>query len=328
MAESYVFAELASRMNYPESERLKAVFKAMVTPEEARILLELPAAPYEIAKKLDLDRQTILAQVEGLFQRGLAVPTSKGYFLPRAIGQFHDTCLTDPGLTTELADLWQEFSEEEWFRDHAEELAGMEPKVMKLIPMWKAIETSRDILPEEDVRQIIEQSEVVAIAPCPCRRRGRQCDAPIDVCLQLNKAAEYVIRRGTGREVAKEEAIEILGDAEDQGLIHTAPPFSVICSCCSCCCNMLRPLVKHGKLAEGLLKTSYRAVVDQGLCDGCQLCVDQCRFEAIDMKEHLASKRQKALIDVERCFGCGACVIRCPVEGALRLELADRVGAL
>lgn len=328
MVETDVYAELASRMKYPKSERLRSIFKKLVTLEEAKILLELPTPPDEIAKKLDLDRKTVYTRVGELFQHGLTVPTSKGYFLPRAIGQFHDTCLTDPGLTTELADLWQEFSEEEWFSDHAEELAQAEPKGMKVIPMWKAIQASGDILPEEDIRQIIQQAELVAMAPCPCRRRGRQCDAPIDTCLQLDRAAEYVIRRGTGREVFKEEAIGILGDAEDRGLMHTAPPFAVICSCCSCCCNILRPLIKYGKLSQGLAKTSYRAVVNQELCDGCQLCIDQCRFEAIDMRKYPAFKRGKAFVDVEKCFGCGACVVKCPVEGALRLELADRVTAL
>jgi len=328
MVENDVYAELVSRMNYPKSERLRSIFKKMVTLEEAKILLELPTPPDEIAKKLDLDRKTVYTRVGELFQHGLAVPTSKGYFLPRTIGQFHDTCLTDPGLTTELADLWQKFCEEEWFSDHAEELAQAETKGMKVIPMWKAIQTSGDILPEEDVRQIIQQAELAAMAPCPCRRRGRQCDGPIDVCLQLDRAAEYVIRRGTGREVFKEEAIEILGDAEDRGLMHTAPPFAVICSCCSCCCNILRPLVKYGKLSQGLAKTSYRAVVNQELCDGCQLCIDQCRFEAIDMKQYPAYKRGKAFVDAEKCFGCGACVVKCPVEGALRLELANMVTAL
>ena len=157
----------------------------------------------------------------------------------------------------------------------------------------------------------------MAIAPCPCRRRARLCDGLIDTCLQLNKAADYVVTRGTGREVSNEEAIEILGEAEEQGLVHTAPPFSVLCSCCSCCCNMLRPLAKYDKLSQGMRKSSYRSVVNEELCNGCGLCIDRCHFEAIDMKNGTAS------VNVEKCFGCGSCVVSCPIEGALRLELAE-----
>ncbi len=315
MAGIDVYAQLALRMKYPKSDRLKSIFRKMVSIEEADILLELPTPSEEIAKKLELDKNTVDSMIQELYQKGLVVPTSKGYFMPRGIGQLHDTALTDPNLTTELADLWQRFSEEEWFPDRAKELAGAEEKYMRIIPAWKAIQTSSRILVEEDIRRIIEQSERVAIAPCPCRRRAKLCDGMIDTCLQLNKAADYVAQRGTGRMVSKEEAIEMLGEAEEQGLIHTAPPFSVVCSCCTCCCNMLRPLDKYDKLREGLRKSSYRSIVNEGLCTGCELCLDRCHFQAISMKN------AKAAVDVEKCFGCGSCVVRCPVEGAIRLEL-------
>ncbi len=316
-----VYAKLALRMKYPKSERMKLIFEKMVNMEEAEILLELPSPSDEIAEKLNLDKETVDAMIRILYQKGLAIPTSKGYFLPRAIGQLHDTALTDPNLTTELADLWQEFSEEEWFPDHAEELAGAEEKFMRILPAWKAIQTSSTIVPGEDVRQIIQESERVAVAPCPCRIRARLCDGPIDTCLQLNKAADYVSQRGTGRLVSKEEAIEILGRSEEAGLIHTAPPFSVVCSCCTCCCNMLRPLDKAGKVSEGMIKSSYRSIINEELCTECGLCVERCRFGAIE------TKNGKIIIDTEKCFGCGSCVVICPVEGALKLELAEGIAA-
>ena len=325
MAGIDVFARLTLLMRYPKSQRLRAIFEKLLTLEEAEILLELPAPSEEIALKMNLDKETVDAKIEELYQKGLAVPTSKGYFPPRAIVQLHDTTLTDPGLTTEVADLWQEFSEEEWFADQARELAQADPKHTRIIPAWKALQTSSNIPPGEDARQIIQEAQLVAIAPCPCRRRARLCDGPIDVCLQLNKAAEYTIRRGTGREVSHEEAIRILGNAEEQGLIHTAPPMSVICSCCTCCCNMLRPLVKHDKLSQGVTKSSYRSVVNLELCNSCELCVDQCSFDAIEMKNHPPSNEDKAFVNSEKCFGCGSCVVMCPVDGALRLELADSV---
>ena len=325
MAGIDVFARLTSLMRYPKSQRLRAIFEKLLTLEEAEILLELPAPSEEIARKMNLDKETVDAKIEELFQKGLAVPTSKGYFPPRAVVQFHDTTLTDPNLTTEVADLWQEFSEEEWFADHSRELAQSDPKHLKISPAWKALETSDNILPGEDVRQIIQEAESVAMAPCPCRKRARLCDGPIDVCLQLNKAAQYVIRRGTGREVTKEEAIRILGEAEEAGLIHTTPPISVICTCCICCCNMLRPLAKYDKLSEGITRSAYRSVVNPELCTGCELCIDRCHFGAIEMKKDPVSNEDKAFVDVEKCFGCGSCVVMCPVDGALRLEVADSV---
>ena len=72
-------------------------------------------------------------------------------------------------------------------------------------------------------------------------------------------------------------------------------------------------------MSQGLTASGYRANVNEEFCNGCQLCVDECHFEAIAMKNG------KASVDAEKCFGCGKCVVSCSVEGALRLELVDRV---
>lgn len=314
------YAKLTLRMKYPRSERLRRIFEKLVTWEQAEILLELPSPADEIAAKTGLDKETVDRQIEQLYRKGMAVPTSRGYFLPRSITQLHDTTITDPDVTAELVDLWQEFAEEEWFTDRRDELLLGEQKVThNVVPMSKALQTSQDILPEEDVRSIIEGAQSIAVVPCPCRTRARQCDAPVDTCIQFLKAADYVTRRGTGREVSTSEALDIIDRAEEHGLIHILLPYGVICNCCSCCCNILRPLAKYGKISQGLTPSSYRASVDEGLCTGCQLCLAQCHFEALTMKEGQAS------VDMEKCFGCGRCVLACPIEGALRLQLADRV---
>jgi len=48
----------------------------------------------------------------------------------------------------------------------------------------------------------------------------RKCDKPIDVCLQINKGAQYALKRGTGRRIDAEEAKTILRRAEAAGLVH------------------------------------------------------------------------------------------------------------
>ena len=47
-------------------------------------------------------------------------------------------------------------------------------------------------------------------------------------------------------------------------------------------------------------------VVDQALCAGCGVCVDECPTGAISVKENMA------LIDADRCDGCRVCVKVCP----------------
>ncbi len=58
------------------------------------------------------------------------------------------------------------------------------------------------------------------------------------------------------------------------------------------------------------------AVVDPTLCNGCQVCEDVCRFDAIRLQADGA-----AAVDPVNCEGCGVCVHFCP-RGAI--EFPDR----
>ena len=56
-------------------------------------------------------------------------------------------------------------------------------------------------------------------------------------------------------------------------------------------------------------------VVREEMCKGCQLCVNVCPFQLIQMAEHYNEKgyRPTVLVDPEgRCTGCGACATICP----------------
>ena len=57
------------------------------------------------------------------------------------------------------------------------------------------------------------------------------------------------------------------------------------------------------------------AQVEAELCDGCQDCIDQCRYEALNLVRTPPSKRLKAKVDPDRCCGCHACEPYCPQHG-------------
>ena len=50
-----------------------------------------------------------------------------------------------------------------------------------------------------------------------------------------------------------------------------------------------------------------RPGVDQERCSGCQRCLENCNFDAIEMVSVTGTKKLKAQVDAEKCFGCGAC---------------------
>jgi MinD superfamily P-loop ATPase len=58
------------------------------------------------------------------------------------------------------------------------------------------------------------------------------------------------------------------------------------------------------------------AIIDPAMCEGCGLCIEVCRFDAISMP---SLEVQTPNIDPIACDGCAACVYQCPT-GAIRMQ--------
>jgi len=48
--------------------------------------------------------------------------------------------------------------------------------------------------------------------------------------------------------------------------------------------------------------------VNEEMCTGCEICIDECHADAIAMNEGVAS------IDDEKCIRCGVCHDACPAD--------------
>ena len=109
----------------------------------------------------------------------------------------------------------------------------------------------------------------------------------------LNKAADFHVKTGHGREISKEEAYAILKRAEENGLIHELSntdgtgEVSGICNCCECSCLSLR----GGRLFNDptIMKSNYRAQVDKEKCVACGQCVENCQMNALRLGQKLCS---------------------------------------
>ena len=176
--------------------------------------------------------------------KGLAfkktAPEGTVYRMCRDLMQFHDASILWPEAPKEFLDLWQRYMEEEWPEFSATVEKLLPRPVARIVPVGESVGARQQILAYEDVREIIEASETIAVTNCTCRLTAGKCDKPVEICLQIGKAGEYTIDRGTGREVSKEEAMTLLRQAEEAGLIHTtmnrAEDSHFICNCCNDCC--------------------------------------------------------------------------------------------
>jgi NAD-dependent dihydropyrimidine dehydrogenase PreA subunit len=190
--------------------------------------------------------------------------------------------------------------------------------VMRTIPINKELVTEWPIAPYEDVMRIFDNQKKIAVAPCICRtvakKADRGCDKPMEACFLFGSHASFYVDNGMGRYITVEEAKAIAGKNEAAGLVMQ--PFNSqyaggMCSCCGDCCGILRSLKKQASPAAAV-KSNYFAQIDEEACTGCEICLERCQMEAIDIVDSTAR------VNLIRCIGCGLCVSTCPTD-AVRL---------
>jgi len=327
MRDAYVV--LAEKLGYAGSKRLRKLLKRLMDKEEAEIAASLPCPVAELAQKLGKQEEQVNEILKGLFEKGLIFMTSKGYQFARDMFQLHDATAcdvrSDKVWGRELLDLWEDFCQSEWYADWAKMAQTWKMPLWRVVPARRAISEGAKLLPSEDVQAILDRAAKFALANCSCRRIATRCDLPVEVCLQVNRAAEYAITRGTGKELTKEEAMKILDFAEETGLIHSVYNNSgvpnVICNCCTDCCVFYYPLSKYGVLEKGVARSRFQAEVDKVACKGCQTCLERCPFEAVEMVKISGEKKLKAQISSDKCFGCGVCAVGCESEAIKLVEV-------
>jgi ferredoxin len=124
-----------------------------------------------------------------------------------------------------------------------------------------------------------------------------------------------MVGHGQARYISRERMLELLDEADREGLVlqpqNTRDP-KFVCLCCGCCCVALLAAQKLARPAD-FFKPNYYADVDGARCQVCGECVDRCQMAAVSLGD------EAARVDLARCIGCGLCVTTCPSE-AMRLN--------
>jgi Pyruvate/2-oxoacid:ferredoxin oxidoreductase delta subunit/predicted transcriptional regulator len=310
--------QLAEQIGAPTSTIIPQIFALLTNEEEARLLLAAapPATVEELAQRTDLEKPEIAAMVDALFHKGLLLKSKKAdgvrYYRVRHVLQFHDATAVATDAPAELFTLWKQFMATEWNGYTRQIESVLSGAVMRVIPINTSLEPNAQVLAFDDVRSLVNNSRNLAVTRCSCRAIDGACGKPLEVCLQLDRAADYAIERGTGRPVTKDEALDILRHCASEGLVHVSEnkrsSGQVICNCCSdCCVNWASIRAGTGKLVA---PSRFRAVVDKDECNGCEECVPRCFFEAIGA----ANGGSLVAVNAEKCMGCGVCQVVCPLD--------------
>jgi Pyruvate/2-oxoacid:ferredoxin oxidoreductase delta subunit/predicted transcriptional regulator len=324
MAEKTINEQLAEQVGAGDSKIIAAIFGTLTDENEAKLLLAAapPATVEELSGKTGIPASDVERMIDPLFRKGLLFKSKKKdatrYYRVRHLLQMHDATAVAIDPSQEMLDLWKQYMVEEWTDFSRKFEEKLPSSVMRVVPVNVSIDLNTQILAFDDVKNLIDGASNLAVTRCSCRANDGACGKDLDVCIQVDRAADYAIERGTGKQISKEETIELLRKCEEEGLVHVAENKKalghVICNCCSdCCINW--PSVRP-EMGAFVAPSRYKAWVDPEECIGCDLCLERCYFNALSMEE----EEELAVVDAENCMGCGLCQVVCPTDAILMQE--------
>jgi len=310
---------------YPESDsgvELR-ILEKFFTPEQAEMTMHLTPMPEPvsaIAERAGMDEEEAAELLETLAREGNIMRLRVGdqrYYMAISfvvgIYEFH------------LKAMDREFAEmmEEYHPHLAKMWSTLETGQLRVVPVGSAIENVHKVETYDRIRDLVNEHELFATADCICRKEqevlGHRCERPMETCLTFGVGAQWYIDNGLGREISKEECLEILDKAEEAALVvapSNAQAFVNVCTCCSCCCNMLKGLRTFERPADHA-GSSFQAKIDPDTCTACGTCLERCQIEAIIEGDDYNE------VDLVRCIGCGLCVSTCPAEAIEMVAKAE-----
>ena len=227
----------------------------------------------------------------------------------------------------------------EFIRDFAEYTACREYGIsflstrlpqMRTIPIEKSIRMQPQPQSYDSITDLLKTSRgPFAICECVCRKKQEITGNPCKVtdrketCLAVGHLAETAVRISMGRAVDLETAVSILGKNQEQGLVlqpSNTRDIGFICSCCGCCCGMLRMQKKLPKPLD-FWASNFYAEIDTNVCTGCGVCAEKCQVDAVVQHK----KQRNFTIEKHRCIGCGLCVAACPASAVCLVKTEKQI---
>ncbi len=172
---------------------------------------------------------------------------------------------------------------------------------MHVIPVEKAISMENNSVSIEHISHWLDKYDgKYAASPCSCRKSRKTfdegcADDPADWCIAVGDMADYVVETNKGgRYITKEEALEILQKAEDNGFVHQITNIDgedkifAICNCNVNVCYALRTSQLFN--TPNMSRSAYVAYVDKANCVACGRCVEYCPAGAVTLGQKLCKK--------------------------------------
>ena len=171
---------------------------------------------------------------------------------------------------------------------------------MHVVPVEKAIPSEQKSVDLEHLSHWLDKYDgKCAVGACSCRRSRRVRDEGCghleeDMCIAVGDMATYAIETNKARPATREEVMEILQRAEDNGFVHQITNIDGedkilgICNCRVCSCYALRTSQLFN--TPNMSASAYRAHVDPEKCVACGQCAEVCPAGAAKLGQKLCTK--------------------------------------
>jgi len=290
------------------------ILKKLFTPEQAELAMKLGKEAEEvgaIAARIGMDAAALGWQLEEMAQKGLIFRVRDKDRVSYQAYQFLVGV-----YEFQLNRLDKEFCElfEEYLPHIGTTLMTLKTKQLRVIPVESAVESAPAVAPYNKIRELVKEQEVIGIAQCICRQErgilGKPCAKPHETCFSFGDFGRFYMDNHMARAISTDEALRILDQAEEAGLVlnpSNTQKLEWLCCCCTCCCPTLK-FVRMMPRPADWVRSYYQAEIAADLCTACGVCVERCQMAAIKEGPDFAEMIEG------RCIGCGLCVSACPVE--------------
>jgi NAD-dependent dihydropyrimidine dehydrogenase PreA subunit len=314
-------------INFPATESGVEIriLKHLFTPEKALVAAKLgfiPISLIEIHAALKEDNLSLKIvekyldemNSEGLIRRSIKIEDKepiKFYSSAPLVVGFYEFQLDK--LTEDFVrDVDQYMHENFW-----EEVNKTKIPQLRTIPVGIALGVENNVATYDDMKAIIENcGDLIVVNKCICRVKmdmlGKRCKKTDlrETCFSFRALGKRYLELELGRAISKDEALEILNQCQEDGIVfqpgNSQRPIG-LCCCCGCCCDVLAHQIRLDSPAQ-FFASNYYAEVESEACTGCGICVDSCNMDAIEIIN------DKFHNNLERCIGCGVCTSKCPEE--------------
>jgi Pyruvate/2-oxoacid:ferredoxin oxidoreductase delta subunit len=321
----------------------KDILEILFSPEQAELAARLPVMPSsldKIARRLKTNPAELRPQLDAMCDKGLVLDlvhprTGQVKYLlsPPVVGFFEFSLMRakDDIPKKRMAEALEAYTHfDEAF---CNEVFGHDTVVGRALVHENALgenaAEASEVLDWERATSVVTDARSVAVSLCYCRHKaehlGTACEAPQEVCLSLNGGADFVLRHEFGRAIEQAEALDILAQSRDLGLVQIADNVknrpAYICNCCGCCCGQLQSINQYD--LQGVNPSGFQPVCSDDQCNGCSRCGRACPVTAITMTAGRRTGNLKndlrPAVDADRCLGCGVCATAC-TRGAIKME--------